>query len=79
MTPVALTVRKVNHRGAVLEWVLNPLWVRLDKVVHEEFGIERLFRYRAGASLPSPISWRRTRRRVSPPRSARRWPRPSAG
>jgi len=42
VTPVALTVRKVSYRGAVREWVLNPLWVRLEKVVHEEFGIERL-------------------------------------
>jgi uncharacterized membrane protein len=42
VTPVALTVRKVSHRGAVREWVLNPLWVRLDKLVHEEYGIERL-------------------------------------
>ena len=25
------------------EWTLNPLWVRLDRVVHAEFGIERLF------------------------------------
>ncbi len=51
MTPVALTVRKVNHRGAVREWVLNPLWVRLDKVVHEEFGIERLFLVSRGREL----------------------------
>ena len=41
MTPVALTVRKVSHRGKASEWVLNPLWVRLEKIVHEEFGIEK--------------------------------------
>ena len=51
MTPAALTVRKVSHRGAVREWVLNPLWVRLDKVVHEEFGIERLFLVSRGKQL----------------------------
>ncbi len=51
MTPVALTVRKVSHRGAVREWVLNPLWVKLDKVVHEEFGIERLFLVSRGKQL----------------------------
>src|SRR5580698_11491509 len=39
VTPTALKVRKVSHRGRVREWALNPLWVRLDKVVHEEFGI----------------------------------------
>jgi uncharacterized membrane protein len=51
MTPAALTVRKVSHRGAAREWVLNPLWVKLDKVVHEEFGIERLFLVSRGKQL----------------------------
>jgi len=51
VTPAALTVRKVSHRGAAREWVLNPLWVRLDKVAHEEFGIERLFLVSRGKEL----------------------------
>jgi uncharacterized membrane protein len=51
VTPAALTVRKVSHRGAAREWVLNPLWVKLDKVVHEEFGIERLFLVSRGKEL----------------------------
>jgi uncharacterized membrane protein len=51
MTPVSLTVRKVSHRGTVREWVLNPLWVKLDKVVHEEFGIERLLLISRGRQL----------------------------
>ncbi len=51
VTPTALKVRKINHRGHVREWVLNPLWVRLDKVVHEEFGIERLFLVTRGKQL----------------------------
>jgi uncharacterized membrane protein len=38
-----LRVRRVSHRGHVMEWVLNPLWVQLDQIVHEEFGIEQLF------------------------------------
>jgi uncharacterized membrane protein len=38
-----LRVRRVSHRGHVVEWVLNPLWVRLDEVVHEEFGTERIY------------------------------------
>jgi len=42
ITPSALTVRKVSHRGRAREFVLNPLWVRLEKVEHEEYGIERL-------------------------------------
>jgi len=51
VTPAALTVRKVNHRGIAREWTLNPLWVRLEKAVHEEFGIERLFLVWRGREL----------------------------
>ncbi len=51
VTPTALKVRKVSHRGAAREWVLNPLWVKIDKVVHEEFGIERLFLVSRGREL----------------------------
>ena len=43
MTPSELRVRRVSHRGHVVEWVLNPLWVRLDQKTHAEFGIERLY------------------------------------
>ncbi|MGH6683669.1 MAG: DUF2244 domain-containing protein [Pseudolabrys sp.] len=51
VTPTVLKVRKVSHRGRVREWMLNPLWVRLDKVAHEEFGIERLFLVSRGKQL----------------------------
>ena len=51
VTPSVLTVRKVSHRGRAREWMLNPLWVRLEKVVHEEFGIERLFLVSRGKTL----------------------------
>lgn len=43
MTPSELRVRRVSHRGHVMEWVLNPLWVRVDQIAHEEFGIEKLY------------------------------------
>jgi uncharacterized membrane protein len=52
VTAGELTVRKVSHRGAVREFTLNPLWVRLDRIVHEEFGIERLFLVSHGRRLP---------------------------
>src|SRR3984885_1151525 len=29
ITASELRVRRVSHRGHVVEWVLNPLWVRL--------------------------------------------------
>jgi uncharacterized membrane protein len=37
--------------GMVREWTLNPVWVRLDRIVHEEFGIERLFLVSHGRRL----------------------------
>src|ERR1700759_3133290 len=43
VTPSELRLRRVSHRGHVSEWTLNPLWVRLDQISHEEFGIERLY------------------------------------
>ena len=36
-------MRRVSHRGHVVEWVFNPLWVRLDQKIHFEFGIEKLY------------------------------------
>ena len=52
VTPSELKVRKVSHRGTVSEWKLNPVWVKLDCVTHEEFGIESLFLVSHGRRLP---------------------------
>ncbi|HLZ04531.1 MAG TPA: DUF2244 domain-containing protein [Bradyrhizobium sp.] len=43
VTPSELRLRRISHRGHIAEWVLNPLWVRVDQVTHEEFGIEHLY------------------------------------
>ena len=43
VTPSELRVRRVSHRGQVAEWTFNPLWVRLDMEVDEDFGIEHLY------------------------------------
>jgi uncharacterized membrane protein len=51
ITASELTVRKVSHHGVVREWTLNPVWVQLDRIVHEEFGIERLFLVSRGRRL----------------------------
>ncbi len=51
VTASALTLRKVSHHGVVREWTLNPVWVQLDRMVHEEFGIERLFLVSRGRRL----------------------------
>jgi uncharacterized membrane protein len=48
ITPNELRVRRTSHRGQVVEWVLNPLWVRLEKIVHAEFGVEQLYLVSSG-------------------------------
>lgn len=51
VTPSELRVRKVSHRGEVAEWLLNPVWVRLDRETHEEYGLMRLFLVSRGRRL----------------------------
>ena len=41
----------MSHRGRAREWVFNPLWVKLDKIAQEEYGIERLFLVSRGKQL----------------------------
>lgn len=52
VTVSELTVRKVSHHGRVRVWTLNPVWVRLERIMHEEFGIERLLLVSHGRQLP---------------------------
>jgi uncharacterized membrane protein len=51
VTASELKLRQISHHGRVSEWTLNPLWVRLDRVRHAEFGIERLFLVSHGRRL----------------------------
>ena len=51
VTPSELRVKKVSHRGEVAEWSLNPVWVRLDRETHEEYGLMRLFLVSGGRQL----------------------------
>jgi len=51
VTPYEIRVRRVSHRGHVAEWTLNPMWVRLERKEHEEFGIERLYLVSRGRHL----------------------------
>jgi uncharacterized membrane protein len=51
LTPSELRVRRVSHRGHVVEWTLNPLWVQLEKTGDPEFGIERLYLVSRGRRL----------------------------
>ena len=51
ITHSEIRVRRVSHRGHMVEWTLNPLWVQLDRKVHEEFGIEKLYLLSRGRRL----------------------------
>ena len=78
VTASELRVRRVSHRGKVSEWKVNPLWVKLDRENHEEFGIEHLFLVSRGQRLAVASFWGRRRRKASRRRSEPRLPRPSA-
>ena len=43
LTPSELRVRRISHRGHLIEWSFNPLWVQLEQTGDPEFGIERLY------------------------------------
>ena len=43
VTASELRVRRVSHRGHLIEWSFNPLWVQLEQTGDPEFGIERIY------------------------------------
>ena len=43
ITAAELKLRKVSHRGKAREWTLNPLWTKLEREAHADFGLLRLF------------------------------------
>jgi len=51
ITPSELHIRRVTHRGHVVEWTFNPLWVRLEEIADLDFGIERLTLTARGRSV----------------------------
>ena len=51
VTPLDLVVRKVSAAGRRREWRFNPLWVRLERREHEEFGLLRLLLASRGKRL----------------------------
>ena len=52
VTASELRVRRISHRGKVAEWTLNPLWTKLDRERHQEFGLLKLFLVSRGRRLP---------------------------
>ncbi len=51
VTPSELRLRRVSHRGQIAEWTFNPLWTRLDRETHEDYGLLRLFLVSRGRRL----------------------------
>ncbi len=51
VTHSELHLRRVSHRGEVAEWTLNPLWTTLDREIHEDFGLLKLFLVSRGRKL----------------------------
>jgi uncharacterized membrane protein len=43
VTAAELKLRKVSHRGKAREWTLNPMWTKLEREAHADFGLLRLF------------------------------------
>jgi uncharacterized membrane protein len=52
VTPSELRVKKVSARGEVAEWSLNPVWVRIERETHPEYGLLRLLLVSHGRKLP---------------------------
>ena len=52
VTPSELRLRRVSHRGEVVEWTLNPIWTKLDRETNEEFGLLKLFLVSRGRKFP---------------------------
>ena len=42
LTPFELLFRRVTHRGETREWRLNPVWTKIVRETHAEFGLQRL-------------------------------------
>ena len=51
VTASELRVKKVSHRGEVAEWSMNPVWTKLDRVSHDEYGLLHLFLVSHGKRL----------------------------
>jgi uncharacterized membrane protein len=51
LTSLELFFARVSARGARREWRFNPVWVRFERVEHEEFGTQRLSLVSRGGSV----------------------------
>ena len=42
ISPIAVILARVTHRGVRREWRFNPIWTRLTRVEDEEYGLQTL-------------------------------------
>ena len=67
VTPSELRVRRISHRGHVVEFVLNPLWVRLDQKTPCRIRHRKALSGLAEAATSSSRAfWDRTKRQALP-------------
>ncbi len=51
LTRIELLLRKVSPAGRAREWRFNPVWTRLDRQTHPEFGVQSLALVSRGQSV----------------------------
>lgn len=51
VSPLEVSLKKVNPQGEAVEWRFNPIWTRVHRDEHAEFGLERLWLASRGQSV----------------------------
>lgn len=51
VSPLEVSLKKVSAKGDAAEWRFNPIWTRVHRDEHAEFGIERLWLASRGQSV----------------------------
>lgn len=51
VSPLDVSLKKVSAKGDATEWHFNPIWTRVHRDEHAEFGIERLWLASRGQSV----------------------------
>lgn len=51
VTPIAVLLRKVTHRGEEANWRFNPAWTKLERQEDEDYGLLRLSLVSRGHSV----------------------------
>lgn len=51
VSPLELFLKKVSPKGEAVEWRFSPMWTRVHRQEHQEFGIEKLWIASRGQSV----------------------------